>query len=54
MENTEQLNQNHHAYGQGHSTVNALLQLCETIFQGYDENKITTVITLVQSSALTN
>ena len=51
MESTGQLNQNHHSYRKNHSTVTAMLQLSDAIFQGCDNKKITTLVTLDQSSA---
>ena len=51
MENSGQLNANHHSYRKLHSTVTAMLQLSDAIFAGCDANKITTLITLDQSAA---
>ena len=51
MENSGQLNSNHHSYRKNHSTVTAMLQLSDAIFQGCDVKKITTLITLDQSAA---
>ena len=51
MENTNQFNQNHHSYRKSHSTVTAMLQISDEIFQGCNNNKITTMVTLDQSSA---
>ena len=51
MESTGQINANHHSYRKNHSTVTALLQLSDAIFNGCDTNKITTIVTLDQSAA---
>ena len=51
MTKSKQLNQNHHAYRDGHSTTTALLQLSDKIFRGCNENKMTTLVTVDQSSA---
>ena len=51
MEHSGQLNQNHHSYRKNHSMVTAMLQLSDAIFHGYDSKKITTLVTLDQSSA---
>ena len=51
MENTGQINPNHHSYRKNHSTVTAMLQLSDAIFNGCDTNKITTLVTLDQSAA---
>ena len=51
MENSGQLNENHHSYRKKHSTVTAMIQLSDAIFNGCNENKITTLVTLDQSAA---
>ena len=51
MEKSGQLNQNHHSYRKQHSTITAMLQLSDQIFEGCDKNLITTLVTLDQSSA---
>ena len=51
MENSGQLNTNHHSYRKFHSTTTAMLQLSDAIFTGCNSNKITTLITLDQSAA---
>ena len=51
MENSGQLNANHHSYRKNHSTVTSMLQLSDAIFHGCDVNKITTLVTLDQSAA---
>ena len=51
MESSGQLNSNHHSYRKNHSTVTAMLDLSDKIFQGCDARKITTLITLDQSAA---
>ena len=51
MENSGQLNPNHHSYRKNHSTVTSMLQLSDAIFNGCDLNKITTLVTLDQSAA---
>ena len=51
METSGQLSSNHHSYRKNHSAVTAMLQLSDEIFTGCDENKITTLVTLDQSSA---
>ena len=51
MENSGQMNTNHHSYRKQHSTVTAMLQLSDAIFTGCDKNKITTLVTLDQSAA---
>ena len=51
MEKSEQMNQNHHSYRKNHSTTTAMLQLSDAIFHGCNVKKITTLVTLDQSSA---
>ena len=51
MEESGQLSVNHHSYRKNHSTVTAMLQICDAIFNGCDQNKITTLVTLDQSAA---
>ena len=51
MENSGQLNSNHHSYRKNHSTVTAMLQISDAIFSCCDQNKITTLVTLDQSAA---
>ena len=51
MESSGQLNENHHSYRKQHSTVTAMLQISDTIFNGCNDNKITTLVTLDQSAA---
>ena len=51
MEDSGQLNENHHSYRKKHSTVTAMIQLSDAIFNGCNENKITTLVTLDQSAA---
>ena len=51
MEVSGQLSANHHSYRKNHSTVTAMLQICDAIFNGCDQNKITTLVTLDQSAA---
>ena len=51
MENLGQLSANHHSYRKNHSTVTAMLQISDAIFNGCDQNKITTLVTLDQSAA---
>ena len=51
MSQSLQLNLNHHSYRKGHSTTTALLQLSDAIFQGCNENMITTLVTVDQSAA---
>ena len=51
MESTGQINADHHSYRKNHSTVTAMLQLSDAIFNGCDTNKITTIVTLDQSAA---
>ena len=51
MENSHQLNNNHHSYRKHHSTVTTMLQLSDSIFEGCNDNLISMVITLDQSSA---
>ena len=46
MRDTNQLNENHHSYQAGHSTTTAMLQLCDQIFEGCNNNQITAAITL--------
>ena len=42
MNQTKQLNRNHHAYRQNHSTVSAMIQLTDRIYSATDTNSITT------------
>ena len=51
MISSEQLNNNHHSYRAGHSTSTAMLQLSNMIFEGMNDNLITTLVTIDQSSA---
>ena len=51
MTSTGQLNENHHSYRKGHSTVTTMLQLSDAIMEGCDANLISMVVTLDQSSA---
>ena len=51
METSGQINPNHHSYRKDHSTVTAMLELSDAIFNGCEEKKITTLITLDQSAA---
>ena len=51
MTSSLQLNQNHHSYRKGHSTTTTLLQLSDAVFEGVNMNKITTLVTVDQSSA---
>ena len=51
MEQSGQLNSNHHSYRKNHSTLTSMLQLSDAIFNGCDQNKITTLVTLDQSAA---
>ena len=51
MENSGQLNANHHSYRKNHSTLTSMLQISDAIFNGCDLKKITTLITLDQSAA---
>ena len=51
MEVSGQINQNHHSYRKHHSTLTAMLQLSDAIYHGCDVRKITTLVTLDQSSA---
>ena len=51
MEKSGQLNPNHHSYRKDHSTVTAMLELSDAIFNGCEAKKITTLITLDQSAA---
>ena len=50
MENSGQFNDNHHSYRKLHSTVMAMLQLSDAIFEGCDENRITTLVMFDQSA----
>ena len=50
MSKSGQLNQNHHSYRKQHSTVTAMLQISDTMFEGSNWNKITTAVMLDQSS----
>ena len=51
LEDTNQLHGNHHAYRSMLSTTTALLQASDMIYQGTDENAITSTMTIDQSSA---
>ena len=51
MDQSGQWNPNHHAYKKNHSTVTALLQLSDSIFEACNRNEITTLVTLDQSAA---
>ena len=51
METSGQINPNHHSYRKNHSTVTAMLQLSDEIFNKCDVKKITTLVTLDQSAA---
>ena len=51
MIKTNQLNENLHAYRKSHSTTTAMLQLCNQIYEGCNQNKISTLMTLDQSAA---
>ena len=51
MENSGQLNSNHHSYRKNHLTLTSMLQISDAIFNGCDLKKITTLITLDQSAA---
>ena len=51
MEKSGQFIINHHSYRKNHSTVTAMLQLSDKIYRGCDEKRITTLVTLDQSSA---
>ena len=51
MNQTKQLNTNHHAYLKNHSTITAMMQLVDQIYQATDENLITTLMTVDESSA---
>ena len=51
MNESGQINPNHHSYRKNHSTVTAMLQISDAIFNGCDANKISTLITLDQSAA---
>ena len=51
MDESGQINPNHHSYRKNHSMVTAMLQISDAIFNGCDANKISTLITLDQSAA---
>ena len=47
---SKQLNLNHHSYRPQHSTITAMLQFSDTVFEGCNKNLITTAVTLDQSA----
>ena len=51
MEKNQLLNDNTHAYRAGYSTTTALLEISEELFKAVNEKKISTIMTLDQSSA---
>ena len=51
LETMKQLNYNHHAYRRNLSTTTAMLQLTDTIYEGFKQNKISTLMTLDKSAA---
>ena len=51
MESSGQINDNIHSYRKQHSTVSSMLQLSDAVFNGCNDNKITTLVTLDQSAA---
>ena len=51
LNSTNQLNRNHHAYRKIFSTTSAMLQLTERIYRATDNNLITTLLTVDESSA---
>ena len=51
MDQTSQLNRNHHAYRTHHSTITAVIQMTDRIFKATDNNLITTLLTIDESSA---
>ena len=50
MISSNQLNNFHHAYRKDHSTVTAIMKICDYIYEAVDENKIAGLMT-IESSA---
>ena len=51
LDNTNQLNRNHHLYRSHHSTTTALLQLTNKLYKATDRNLISTLLTIDESAA---
>ena len=51
MKNSKQLNFNQHAYRNNHSTSTALAQLADSIFEATDQNLISNIMAIDQTSA---
>ena len=51
LENTKQINRNHHTYRKFHSTISAMIQISDRIFSATDANHISTLLTIDKSSA---
>ena len=46
MTTSKQININQHAYKSGHSTVTAMMQISNSIYEGVEDNSITTANTI--------
>ena len=51
LQETKQINRNHHAYRSKHSTTTAMIQMIDKIYTATDLNQITTVMTIDESAA---
>ena len=51
LEKTKQINYNHHAYRKYQSTTTAMLQISDEIFEATDQNQITALMTIDESTA---
>ena len=51
MDISEQWNNNHHTYKKNHSTITAMIQISDSIFEACNKNEIITLVTLDQSAA---
>ena len=51
LEQSKQINYNHHAYRKHLSTTTAMTQVMDSLFEAVDENKIATIMTVDESSA---
>ena len=51
LEETRQINYNHHAYRKHMSTMTTMLQLMDTLFEAADNNEVSTVMTVDESLA---
>ena len=51
MQESNQLNDNNNAYRTGHSTITAVMQITDAIYEATDANKIATIMTVDESAA---